>query len=96
MLILFPVLLVVVCLMFAAACASAGLVVAGIVFLLASPFGHMVGLMGGFLNALLGGIGFLSAGVSLGALLVLIGQGLTNLLMSYGRFHVRLLKPTEA
>lgn len=95
-LILFPILLVVVSLMFVAACGSAGLVVAGIVFLFMAPFGHMVGLMGGFINAVLGGVGFLGAGVALGALLLLIGQGLTNLLMRYGRFHVRLLKPVAS
>jgi uncharacterized membrane protein len=88
-LVLFPILLVVISVMVVCGVAAAGLVVAGIVFLLIAPF-H------GVFPGLLGGIGFFSAGLSLGALVTLCGIGLTNLMMRYGRFHVRLIKPVTA
>lgn len=90
LLILLPFLLVVVSLMFAFACVSAALVVAGVVVLLVSPFA-MLG--GGFLQCLLAGLGLLSGGLSLGGLIVLGAMSLTNMLIRYGRFHVRLMKP---
>jgi uncharacterized membrane protein len=93
-LILFPALLVVISLMFAAACVAAAFVVAGLVIVLVSPFHGIVG--GGFFSGLLGGIGFFSGGLSLGALVSLCAIGLTNLLIRYGRFHVRLIKPVTA
>ncbi len=93
-LILFPVLLVVISVMFAAACVAAAFVVAGIVFLLVSPFHGIVS--GGFFKGVLGGIGFFAGGLSLGALVSLCGIGLTNLLIRYGRFHVRLMQPATA
>ncbi|MDB5459927.1 MAG: hypothetical protein JWO72_1668 [Caulobacteraceae bacterium] len=93
-LILFPVLLVVLSLMFAAACVAAAFVVAGIVIVLVSPFHGIVS--GGFLLGLIGGIGFFSGGLSLGALVSLCGIGLTNLMIRFGRFHVRLIKPVAA
>jgi uncharacterized membrane protein len=89
-LILLPVLLTVVCLMFAFGCVAAVMVTAGFVMLAVAPF-HLFG--GGFLPALLGGLGFLSGGLSLGALVVLGCIGLSNLLIRFGRFHVRLIKP---
>ncbi len=90
LLILMPVLLVVFSLMFAFGCMAAALVVAGLVMMAASPFSIFAGR---FPQALLGGLGFLSGGMSLGALMALIGIGLTNLLIRYGRFHIRLIKP---
>jgi uncharacterized membrane protein len=95
-LILFPVLLAVLSLMFAFACVSAALIVAGLALILIAPFGGMAGFIGSLWQALLGGIGCFAGGLSLGAALVLIAMGLTNLLMRYGRFHVRLLKPAGA
>jgi uncharacterized membrane protein len=94
LLILFPVLLVVISAMFIAGCVAAGLVLAGIVILAASPFHGIVA--GGLFKGLLGGVGFFSGGLSLGALVSLCGIGLTNLMIRYGRFHVRLIKPVEA
>jgi uncharacterized membrane protein len=92
-LILLPVLMVVVSVMFAFVCVAAALIVAGLAMLL---FGAFMGFMGGLPQALLCGLGFFSGGLSLGALQILIGIGLTNLMMRYGRFHVRLLKPATA
>ncbi len=88
-LILLPVLLAVLGVMFGFVCFAAALVVVGLVFLIISPFVHG-------LHGLLFGTGLLSGGLSLGALLILIGMGLTNLLIRYGRFHIRLLKPVSA
>jgi hypothetical protein len=79
--------------MFAFVCVAAALIVAGLAMLL---FGAFMGFMGGLPQALLCGLGFFSGGLSLGALQILIGIGLTNLMMRYGRFHVRLLKPATA
>jgi len=92
-LILFPVLLVIISLMFAFSCVSAALILAGLAMVLASPFGAMMGFMGSLPQAILFGIGMFSGGMALGALLILIGMGMTDLLMRYGRFHMRLLKP---
>jgi uncharacterized membrane protein len=88
-LILLPVLLVVVAVLFVFACVSAALIVVGLIMLIASPFGD-------FLHHLLCGLGMVSGGLSLGALAILLSMGLTNLLMRYGRFHVRLIKPVAA
>jgi uncharacterized membrane protein len=93
LLILLPVLMVVSSLIFAFGCAAAALTVAGIIMLMVSPFALFGG---GFVQALLGGFGFMSAGVSLGALMALCAIGLVNLLIRYGRFHMRLIKPITA
>ena len=90
-LILFPILLVVISLMFAFACVAAALVVAGLVIVLISPFHGFFN--GGFFAGMIGGVGFFASGLSLGALVSLCGIGLTNLMIRYGRFHVRLIKP---
>ena len=92
-LILFPVLLAVISVLFAAACGAAGLVVAGFVFFFMAPFSSLfTGLLGGLMCAL----GFFSAGIALGSLTLLLSMGLINLLIRYGRFHVRLIKPVTA
>jgi uncharacterized membrane protein len=93
LLILLPVLMVLASLVFAFSCVAAAFAVAGLIILLVSPFALF---SGGFVEALLGGIGFLSAGVSLGALMTVASIGLIDLLMRYGRFHLRLLKPITA
>ena len=93
LLILLPLLMVVCSLIFAFACVSAALAVAGVIVLLVSPFG----LFGGaFLQMLLSGMGLTSAGVSIGALMALASIGLINFLIQYGRLHLRLIKPITA
>jgi uncharacterized membrane protein len=93
LLILLPLLMVVCSLIFAFACVAAALTVAGVIVLLVSPFGLF---NGGFLQAVLSGIGLTSAGVSIGALMTLASIGLINFLMAYGRLHMRLIKPIAA
>jgi len=93
LLILLPLLMVVCSLIFAFACVSAALAVAGVICLLVSPFA-IVG--GGFFQTLLTGMGLTSSGVSIGALMTLASIGLINFLISYGRFHLRLIKPIAA
>ena len=93
LLILLPLLMVVCSLIFAFACVSAALAVAGVICLLVSPFA-IVG--GGLFQTLLTGMGLTSSGVSIGALMTLASIGLINFLISYGRFHLRLIKPIAA
>lgn len=93
LLILLPILLVVISLIFAFACVAAAFVVAGVIILLLSPVALFAG---GLLQAVLGGMGFLTGGLALGALMTLAGMGLTNMMIRYGRFHLRLLKPITA
>jgi uncharacterized membrane protein len=93
LLILLPVLLVVCSLIFAFGCVAAALSVAGVIMLMVSPFAIFGG---GFVQALLGGFGFMSAGVALGCLMALASMGLINLLIRYGRFHMRLITPIAA
>lgn len=95
LLILLPLLMVLCSLVFAFACVSAALAVAGVIVLLVSPFSVFGGGLS-FLHMLLVGVGLTSAGVSLGALMTLAGIGLINFLIHYGRFHLRLLKPITA
>lgn len=92
LLILLPLLMVVCSLMFAFACVSAALAVAGVVVLLVSPFSVFAGTLD-FLKMLLTGVGLTSAGVSIGSLMTLAGIGVINFLIHYGRFHLRLIKP---
>ena len=90
LLILLPVLMVLASVIFAFGCVAAALSVAGVITLMVSPF-TLFG--GGFLQTLLAGMGTLSAGVAIGALVALCAVGLVNFLIRYGRFHLRLLKP---
>lgn len=90
LLILLPLLMVLCSLLFAFACVSAALAVAGVIVLLVSPFSI---LGGAFFHMLLTGVGLTSAGVSIGALIGLASIGLINFLIQYGRFHMRLIKP---
>jgi uncharacterized membrane protein len=93
LLILLPMLMVVVSLIFALGCVAAAFVIAGVFMLLFSPFsiigGHLV-------QGVLGGLGFLSGGMSMGCLSALAAIGLVNFLIRYGRFHLRLIKPITA
>ena len=93
LLILLPILMVVVSLLFALACVAAGLVIAGVFMLLFSPFAVFAG---HFLQGFLGGLGCLSSGMAMGCLAALASIGLVNLLIRYGRFHLRLIKPITA
>ena len=95
LLILLPLLMVVCSLVFAFACVSAALTVAGVIVLLVSPFSLFVGGLA-FLHMLLTGVGLTSAGVSIGALMALASIGIINFLIHYGRFHLRLIKPITA
>jgi uncharacterized membrane protein len=90
LLILFPVLLVVVSVLFAVVCLAAALVVAGLVFLAWSPFRL---LSGHFVHMVLMGVGFMASGLSLGSLAILASKAMTDVLIRYGRLHVRLIKP---
>ena len=95
-LILFPILLAVAAALFGLACVAIALLCAGVALLVLAPFGILVGFVGTLAQALLAGIGCFALGASFGALTILIGMGLTNLLIRYGRFHVGLLKPASA
>jgi uncharacterized membrane protein len=93
LLILLPVLVTVFSLILVFALVAAGMIVGGLVMLIAAPFGSFGG---GLLPTTLGGVGVFAGGLSLAALQALIVIGLTNLLIRYGRFHVRLIKPIAA
>lgn len=93
LLILLPILMVVVSLIFALGCVAAAFTIAGVFMLLFSPFAIFAG---HFPQAFLGGLAFLSGGVTLGCLAALASIGLVNFLIRYGRFHLRLIKPITA
>ena len=63
---------------------------AGGVLFAAGPFTDPPG---GPAAALLAGLGLMAAAASVGAVLTLVGIGLVNALVWYGRLHYRLLKP---
>jgi len=93
LLILLPMLMVVVSLIFAFACVAAAFLIIGVFALLFSPF-SIVG--GHFPQAFLGGLCALSGGTAMGCFTALATIGLVNLLIRYGRFHLRLIKPIAA
>jgi uncharacterized membrane protein len=93
LLIQLPITLAVVSVLFAFVVVAAVMVVVGLIMLMVSPFGVFDG---NFFKALLAGIGMFSGGLSLGALAIVLSIGLTNLMIRYGRFHVRLIKPATA
>lgn len=94
-LILLPVLIAVAAVLFAFACASVALLCVGVMLMVVvAPFGFS-GFAGTLAQALLAGIGCFAMGASMGALTILIGRGVLNLLIRYGRFHVGLLKPAS-
>lgn len=64
-------------------------VIGGAVFA-AGPF---TGMPGGPVAAVLAGVGLMTGAVSAGAVLAMVGIGLLNVLVWYGRLHYRLLKP---
>jgi uncharacterized membrane protein len=92
-LILFPILLAVFCVLFAFVCVAAAFTVAGLVMLVVTPFRL---LSHDFLQCLFAGLGFLGGGLSIGSLVVLGTMLISNTLIRYGRFHMRLIKPVTA
>lgn len=88
--VLLPILMTVGGVLFGIAMAAiAGLFAGGALFA-AGPFSDFPG---GPAAAILGGLGIMSGATALGALVVLVGVGLVNALVWYGRLHYRLLKP---
>jgi uncharacterized membrane protein len=88
--VLLPILMAVGGILFGLAMAAiAGLFAGGAMFA-AGPFSDFPG---GPAAAILGGLGIMSGATALGALVVLVGVGLVNALVWYGRLHYRLLKP---
>ena len=55
--------------------------------------GPIVGYDGGAGIAILAGLGLVGAATCVGALTIMAGVGLVNLLVWYARLHFRLLKP---
>jgi uncharacterized membrane protein len=90
LLILLPLLMAVGGVLFGMAMAAVGGLVVGTAVFVGGPFGDFPG---GAATAILGGLGAISGSAALGALVALIGVGLVNALVWYGRLHYRLLKP---
>ncbi len=72
------------------AAAVIAMFVSGIVVFVAGPFS---GMPGGPAVAILAGVGLMTGGVSLGALLGIAAIGLVNAVVWYARLHYRVLKP---
>ena len=90
LLILLPILMGVLGTLFGCFVAVVAIIVSGGVVFAAGPFSNFPG---GPAAAILGGLGLMAGGASAGALLTLVGIGLVNGLVWYGRLHYRLLKP---
>ncbi|CAN7606219.1 DUF1700 domain-containing protein [Phenylobacterium sp. LjRoot219] len=88
--VLLPILMTVGGVLFGLAMAAIGGLFAGGALFAAGPFGDVPG---GPAAAILGGLGIMSGATALGALVILVGVGLVNALVWYGRLHYRLLKP---
>lgn len=88
--VLLPILMAVGGILFGLAMAAIGGLFAGGAMFAAGPFSDFPG---GPAAAILGGLGIMSGATALGALVVLVGVGLVNALVWYGRLHYRLLKP---
>lgn len=89
-LILLPIVLPVLGVMFGLFVATIAIFVAGGFILIAGPFS---GFPGGWLVAILVGLGTMSASVAAGALLTLFGIWIVNALMWFGRLHYRVIEP---
>jgi len=89
-LILLPILMGVGGTLFGLGVACVALFFAGGVVFAAGPFS---GFPGGTAAAVLAGLGLMSGAACMGAILALLGIGLVNALVWYGRLHYRLLKP---
>lgn len=90
LLILLPILMAVGGALFGFAMAALGAFFAGGALFVAGPF---VDVPGGPAAAVLGGLGLMSGGTALGAVVTLATIGLVNALVWYGRLHYRLLRP---
>lgn len=90
LLILLPILMGVGGAMFGCAIATIAVFIGGGVVFAAGPF---AGVTGGPIVPILGGIGLMTGAASAAALLALVGIGMINALVWYGRLHYRLLKP---
>lgn len=89
-LILLPVVLPIIGVVFGLFVAVVACFIAGGFILIAGPFS---GFPGGWLVAILAGLGTMSASVAAGALLTLISIWIINALMWFGRLHYRVIEP---
>lgn len=89
-LILLPVVLPVIGVVFGLFVAVVACFIAGGFILIAGPFS---GFPGGWLVAILAGLGTMSASVAAGALLTLVSIWIVNALMWFGRLHYRVIEP---
>ncbi|MCJ2187494.1 DUF1700 domain-containing protein [Novosphingobium beihaiensis] len=89
-LILLPILLPIIGVIFGLFVAAVACFIAGGFVLIAGPF---TGFPGGWLVAILGGLGLMSGSVAAGALLTLISIWIVNALMWFGRLHYRVIEP---
>ena len=89
-LILLPIVLPVLGVMFGLFVATLVMFFVGGFMLIAGPF---TGFPGGWLVAILGGLGVMSASVAVGALLTLVSIWIINALMWFGRLHYRVIEP---
>lgn len=89
-LILLPIVLPVIGVVFGLFVATLACFIAGGFVLIAGPFS---GFPGGWLVAILAGLGMMSASVAIGALLTLVGIWIINALMWFGRLHYRIIEP---
>jgi uncharacterized membrane protein len=90
--ILFPVLVAIGSILFAAFVVAIALLVAGAAGIGGAAFGHMPVELGP-LPMVFGGLGLMSLSVALGAVLIPTVIGLLDLLGRYARLHFRLLQP---
>lgn len=89
-LILMPIVLPIIGVVFGLFVAVLACFIAGGFILIAGPFG---GFPGGWMVAILAGLGTMSASVAFGALLTLVSIWIINALMWFGRLHYRVLEP---
>ncbi|SFG23068.1 Uncharacterized membrane protein [Novosphingobium sp. CF614] len=89
-LILLPIVLPVIGVVFGLFVAVVACFIAGGFILIAGPFS---GFPGGWLVAILAGLGTMSASVAAGALLTLVSIWIINALMWFGRLHYRVIEP---
>lgn len=89
-LILLPIVLPVIGVVFGLFVAVVAVFIAGGFVMIAGPFS---GFPGGFLVAILAGLGLMSASVAAGALLTLVSIWIINALMWFGRLHYRVIEP---
>ena len=89
-LILLPIVLPIIGVVFGLFVAVLAIFVSGGFVLIVGPFN---GFPGGWLVAILAGLGMMSASVAAGALLTLISIWIVNALMWFGRLHYRVIEP---